>query len=308
MEVGRWRCEASFILFPRKFSFFVVALLWNPFWDDTDHFLSRFTPSLLFRSCADYVKHLMKTMKEKEHAVDQLKTDLEVKESKVEEDKALQESRSDPESVTSSLTASTSRAKHGEASSGNTKRKALFTGESDTANPSKKHRKASCDSATSEDSSSGEERASRGDSSDQSSSIDETKSSVSDITDSNRGSSSNNSGSGSEPDHLAGRHSTHASAATDEDEEQSDKQSSISNSSDAAVARENDSGDRHGDVVFNNGKNSDWIRKRPPEEISSLERSFELCYAEVFGKCHIPQLIAATSGKVVTCKYHEFGC
>jgi hypothetical protein len=257
----------------------------------------------------------MKTMKEKEHAVDQLKTDLEVKESKIEEDKALQESRSDPESVTSSLTASTSRAgmchglansrpsKHGKVSIG--KRKA-FTGESDTANPSKKHRKESSESATSEDSSGGEERASRGNSSDQSSSIDETVSSVSDITDSNRGSSSNNSGSGSEPRHLAGRHSTQASASTDEDEEQSEKQSSISTSSDVAVARGNDRGGRHGDVVFK--KNSDWIRKRPPEETSSLERSFELCYAEVFGKCHIPQLIAATSGKVVTCKCHEFGC
>ena len=53
------------------------------------------------------MKHLIKVTKEKEEAVNKAKSDLQMKERKVEEEKALQESRSDPESVMSSLTAST---------------------------------------------------------------------------------------------------------------------------------------------------------------------------------------------------------
>jgi len=72
-------------------------------------------------------------------------------------------------------------------------------------------------------------------------------------------------------------------------------------SSDAAVASGKTSRDRntgHKDVVFNNDKR--MSRKRPPEEVTSLERTFELNYEEVFHKSNTPQLIASTSGKIVT--------
>lgn len=58
-------------------------------------------------TCADYVKHLIKITQEKEAAVEQAKLDLTVREFKIVNVKALLESRSDPESVTSSLTTST---------------------------------------------------------------------------------------------------------------------------------------------------------------------------------------------------------
>ena len=59
--------------------------------------------SFLSYRCADYVKHLAKSTKEKEELVEKAKTDLEMSERKLEEDKASQE-RSDFESVASSLT------------------------------------------------------------------------------------------------------------------------------------------------------------------------------------------------------------
>ena len=64
--------------------------------------------SIYILSCADYCKHLMKTTKEKEDAVEKARNELEMKKRKLEEEKA-NESRSDPESVTSSLTGSTGR-------------------------------------------------------------------------------------------------------------------------------------------------------------------------------------------------------
>ncbi|KAL7567747.1 hypothetical protein ACA910_012079 [Epithemia clementina (nom. ined.)] len=58
-------------------------------------------------SCSDYVKHLVKTTKEKESAVEQAKRDLETKQRKLEEEKsAAQQDPSEPESTTSSLTVS----------------------------------------------------------------------------------------------------------------------------------------------------------------------------------------------------------
>lgn len=245
---------------------------------------------------------MIKTMKEKEETVNKLKSDLEVKQQKFEEDKALQESRSDPESVTSSLTSSTtgsSQACHQKVLDGDKKRKA---GSKDSSG-NKKQRKCSrhMSSVSTNEDSSGEDRGSRGPSA-QSFSIDKTVSSVSDITDSNRGSSSNNSGSGSAGSEVPTEQVSHVS--TDEGDEEQPSSSSIS--SDAAVASEKSSRGRHSgghhhkhkDVVFNHEKRPD--RKRPPEEVTSLERSFELDYEEVFDKSNIPQLIASTSGKIVT--------
>ena len=78
-------------------------------------------------------------------------------------------------------------------------------------------------------------------------------------------------------------------------------------SSDAAVRSErssnatHDSGSQHHidkDVIINE-KKSRSSQKRKSREMSSMSRSFELDYEEVFQKSNIPQVIAATSGKVV---------
>jgi PAS domain S-box-containing protein len=242
--------------------------------------------------CAEYVKHMMKIMKQKEDANNELKSDLEVKQRKIEEDKSAQESRSDPESsVTSSLTSSTSK-----------KRKASDSG-GDSSGNSKKHRMSSkrnmSESSGNEDSSGGEERTSgEGTSAQGFSSIDKNVSSMSDMTDSNPGSSSNDSGGDSGGDSGSGSGSTERVSPTSADEEERPSTGSIS--SDAAVVSQKSSLDSHNgkDVIFKTENSSD--RKRPSEEATSLERSFELDYEEVFDKSNIPQLIAGTSGKIVS--------
>jgi hypothetical protein len=240
---------------------------------------------------------MIKTMKEKEETVKKLRADLEVKQRKIEEDKALQESRSDPESVTSSLTLSTTGS--GQACHQNSDNDKKRKAGSEDSSENKKHHMFSRNmsgASSNEDSSGGEDRGSRVPSA-QRFSIDKTVSSVSDITDSNRGSSSNNSGSEVRTERVS---------RVSADEAEKEQPSSSIISSDAAVVSKKSSRDRHSgghrkhkDVVFNKEKKrSD--RKRKPEEITSLERSFRLDYEEVFDKSNIPQVIAATSGKIVT--------
>jgi PAS domain S-box-containing protein len=248
-------------------------------------------------SCAEYVKHMVMSTTDKTEAVEKLKNDLEAKKQKFEEDKAV-EGRSDPESVTSSLTADTSgsstRSQSSQAHGCDKKRKAVD--HNDGGGPSrsekKKQHRISSEAASEESSGEGREGGSG-----TGSGIGKTISTVSDLTDSNRCSSSNNSGSGS---------GTTDEVPTEQDSGEpgscgeGGQPSTSSISSDAAVATEKSSREKHSghkDVVFNNDKRS---RKRPPQEVTSLERSFELDYEEVFDKSNIPQLIASTSGKIIT--------
>ena len=154
-------------------------------------------------------------------------------------------------------------------------------------------------SGTGSGSGSGNSRTGSGSGGSGSAGISKTISSVSELTDSNRGSSSNNSGSGGgSSDDLPTEQDSNESNSGKREEVAADQPSTSSISSDAAVASEKTSRDRntgHKDVVFNNKS-----RKRPPEEVTSLERTFELNYEEVFHKSNIPQLIASTSGKIVT--------
>jgi len=57
-------------------------------------------------TCAAYVKYLIQETKKKEAAVEEARSNLAIRDRNFEEDKALQDSRSDPESVASTLTAS----------------------------------------------------------------------------------------------------------------------------------------------------------------------------------------------------------
>ena len=59
-------------------------------------------------TCTEYLKHLINVTKEKEEAVMKVKLEVIVYQQKIEENKALQESRSDRESVMSGLTNSSS--------------------------------------------------------------------------------------------------------------------------------------------------------------------------------------------------------
>lgn len=247
---------------------------------------------------------MVKATNEKEETVKKLKAELKVKQQKMEDDNAVQESRSDPESVTSSLTTSTngSSLSTSNAKADQTKKRKLESNSSDNHQKRSQRSRVTSSIASTEDSS-----GTSGGPSNQSFCIDKTVSSVSDVTDSNRGSSSNTSGSsgsgsggGSTEQEQAFRVSADETTAVGE------QPSSSSISSDAAVANETSSREQqiesrshdHKDVVFNNDSRSD--RKRPPGGAPSGERSSELDYEEVFDNSNVPQLIAGTSGKIVS--------
>lgn len=248
---------------------------------------------------------MVKATNEKEAVVEKLKSDLEVKQRQLEEEKAANE-RSDPESVMSSLTeestGSSRESSHHKSSSHGSieekKRKASPSDdEDDDRCKEKKHRVSSSEAATEDSSGEGRESRSGGTRSD---------------TESGSG---NGSGSANKPN--AKQFSTDKAISTVSDLTKSNRISSDSGecddtndirqpstssiSSDAAVASvkpDHEAQSGHRDVVFNNDRRSG--RKRPPEEVTSLERNFKLDYKEVFDKSNIPQLIAMTSGKIVT--------
>jgi hypothetical protein len=240
------------------------------------------------------VKHLIKETKNKEEAVNQAKSDLQMKERKVEEDKALQESRSDPESVMSGLTSSTgdssgtsnhhnTKKVSSDGSStddGQRKRKSSSVGTSSN----KKSRKAINSEQDSSESSSGDSQQQ------ERQCLDKATLSVSDITESNKGSSN----SGNEDSQNSNQRS--------DDDEASGTPSSISASSSAAVVQRRDRkkhGTNHADVVIKERKERNG---RVPDEVTSLEDSFILDYEEVFVKSNVPQIIATTAGRIVACK------
>jgi hypothetical protein len=105
---------------------------------------------------------------------------------------------------------------------------------------------------------------------------------MSDITDSNRGSSD---GSGDK-----------------NNDECSANQSTSSISSTAVVVRGEGShgkrGHGHGDVVFEKKRKRQHREKKP-----SISKSFDVDFEEVFLTSNIPQLIATPAGRIITCKY-----
>jgi len=104
-------------------------------------------------------------------------------------------------------------------------------------------------------------------------SADQTTSSVSDVTDSNKGSSTKSSS---------------------EDGKEMSNNASNSVSSDAAVASGPSSDNAHSDIIINGDRRSSHTARDV--------NSFDLDYEEVFVKSNVPQLLASTSGRIVTCK------
>jgi len=262
---------------------------------------------------------MIQSTEDKEKAINKLRADLEIKRQKIEEDKSAQESRSDPESVTSSLTSDTSGSKkHSRASAqhGTTQEATGKDGNTKRADARKDNMTSSRNSSTvstNEDSSGGDEGRASGASGSGSGSgepsapgfsIEPTAmTGVSDLTCSNQASSSNNSGS------VDGSGNTESMSPSNSADSRGgpDPHSAGSISSDAAVASQKSSGDHqsdqhshnHKDVIVDHGKRS--MRKRASEDTPSLKRSrpFGVDYQEVFNLSNVPQLIAMTSGKVV---------
>lgn len=240
--------------------------------------------------------------------MNKLRSELEVKQRKIEEDKAANESRSDPESVTSSLTSDdTNRSMHEHLG------KKQKTTEENAENSARmlKEKNMSVTStfnnvsvSTTEDSSGGEDRvcgasgsgSGSGEPSAQGFSVEQTEmTGVSDLTDSNRPSSSNNSGSGS-GDGSGNTESVSHGTKEDANKVSGNLPSGSSIISDAAVASEKSPGDdqnvkqshNHKDVVVDHTKR--------------IHRSsaYGVDYQEVFKMSNVPQLIATTSGRIVT--------
>lgn len=256
--------------------------------------------------CADYVKHLVKTTEEKEEAVEKAKSDLEVKERKLEEDKALLEGRSDPESVTSSLTASTASSRKGGDAPHDAKQV------SDTSNGAKRKAEEMDDDSANDvefkkakaeesgiDSSGGDDGGSGSGPQGHNISIGKMSSSVSELTDSNRGSS--DSGGEKVGAHNGAAHKKHPRS---EDDENVDLPSSSSVSSTAAVLRGGGShhcDDGHADVIIRTKKHARH-GKRFRDERSSLHRKFAVDYEEVFLTSNVPQILATPAGRIIACK------
>jgi len=263
--------------------------------------------------CAEYVKHMIKETKQKEETIKKLNSDLEVKKRKIEEDKSAQESRSDPESVTSSLTSDTNaslRHTRLKACTPPTKKQKV-TGDvnvNDGSTMRAAHTTSSQNMssiATNEDSSGGgEDRGSGGSGtgsggpSAQGFSVDKTEiTGVSDLTDSNRASSSSNSGSGD------GSGKTQSVSQNPVEQSQP---SGNSISSDAAVASQRtthgnefskEHQHNHKDVVVDHGQRAH--RKRSAGAMTSKGKKDDVDYEEIFATSNVPQLIATASGKVV---------
>lgn len=279
--------------------------------------------SLIFSfvySSTDYLKHLINTTKEKERNLQKTKIELSIRNQKLEEDNALQDGRSDPESITSSLTAGSSmeskvRVSRGstEAGSTNVAVVSIYKGSKpngttqdspeDTQEASKKCQRTSEKNDDDSNQSGGNMDSNNSGSghSGKNISVGKMSSSLSDITDSNRGSTD---GQGSKrtgsPDGL-GNGSKEVKASFDLSllaRKKSETKADSSISSTAAVVsgigkRKHDHRDT--DIIFTRD------RKRKYRENTSLDEGFELSYQEVFQSSNIPQSIATPAGRIVAC-------
>jgi PAS domain-containing protein len=277
------------------------------------------------------VKHLVQVNIDKEEALKKARADLEAKNKKIEEDDKAQQDPSDPESTTSSLTASTSSVgqrpapkKRGSSddhttdscndNNGKKREKTSTTRWSKESNgtthksnhaTSIEHTNAkapkpmlSHESSLSSATSSAEEGIRQQNRIPGVSFTHTMQASVSDITDSNKGSSSEGNSSSSDGCRCEGNFYSRESGSVG---------GTGSVSSDAAVARGQDNHGHdtsHADVVVTK------IRKRKIESASdasrsnndeptSLEKRFLLDYEEVFLKSNVPQILATTSGRIV---------
>lgn len=242
-------------------------------------------------TCAEYLKHLIKVTKEKEEKLAKTKADLSIRDQKLKEDKVLQDSRSDPESVTSSLTAfSTSTDNVQVASTVDTEKNTniqKYVSHNTSEGSSNQMTKKQCvDDGSGISSESGYKG--------KDISVNKMSSSLSDMTDSNKGSSD---GKGSNIGSESNR-----KAAVLSNEVSSHRSGEVEVSSTAAVVSgigSQEHGHEHADIVIKMGPR-DRKRKRH-EEKNSLEEGFVLNYEEVFMSSNVPQFIVTLAGRIITC-------
>lgn len=242
------------------------------------------------------MNHLKSITKEKEEKLEKTKADIALREQKLKEDQGLQDSRSDPESVTSSLT-------NFSTSSGN-----FVTNVSDDAKksdqgkPNPEQSAPSAPSTTPETSSDPPTKKSSTDDGSGSSSdsgpkgahiaVNKMSSSVSDMTDSNKGSSDGKTSTETDLKPSLVTSSEGCSQRHCEEEV----------SSTAAVVSgigSQEHGHTHADVVI---KTAQRKRKRQHEP-TSLDEDFVLNYQEVFMTSNVPQIISTLAGRIIICKY-----
>ena len=232
-------------------------------------------------SCSEYIKHLMKENREKEAAIEQAKIELEAKRRKISDDKAQQNS-SDPESTTSTLTVSSeghnrsppfdTTKRDPPESRGQSRPKRLCLRNQKLQESSLSEGSSGINASTSNEASNRQ----------QGMSIDPMVSSVSDITDSNKGSS--NSGSDDSP----GQDAVKSTPTVVSDAAVADVPDTVQDSQPNNI----------GDVVVRERKTTRGKRSRW-DETSAVD---DVDYGEVFQKSNVPQIVASVHGKIVACK------
>lgn len=235
---------------------------------------------------------MIEVAKEKEEKLVKTKADLAMREQKLKEEKVLQDARSDPESVTSSLTSfSTSSANVHPTSSPDidkiASKKKDKQQNSSVASSDEINKKQCIDDGSGVSNESGPKGKDY--------SVKKMSSSVSDMTDSNKGSSD-------------GKESKNGS---DDDKKTliatlevcSQRSGEIEVSSTAAVVSgigSQEHGHEHADIVIKTGPRR--RKRKHNEETNSLDDSFSLNYEEVFMSSNVPQMIATLAGRIITCK------
>jgi len=279
-------------------------------------------------TCAAYVKYLIQETKKKEAAIENARSNLAIRNQKLEEEKSLQDSRSDPESVTSSLTESSAFRTGDGRKGGNTVRSMRVISSSSGGGSDDTNNSKSCDSKKNDTvshdlRSEGQKETNArsntvgidGNSSDQKDGTmgpegqnislhnrSSTMSEISDGTLSSKGRSGSVSDSGdgtiSSSDLIVSDRNTSSDECETEDQSES---SSVSSTAAVTSGLGNkELNNLHANIMVKEGI-GDRKRRHDEREKTSLEMDFQLNYQEVFLASNIPQLIATQTGRIAIC-------
>ncbi len=274
-------------------------------------------PVFFLLSCGEYLNHLKSITKEKEDQLEKTKADLALRAQKLKEEQGYQGSRSDPESVTSSLTAFSTNSsnvvtntpddpKKNDQNKPNPLQSAQSETSSDKPNPSQSETSSSDKPNPSQSEVSPDQTPKKqviddgsGTSSDSGHkgthiAVNKMSSSISDMTDSNKGSSDGKTSTATE------LKATLVTAS----EGCSQRSGEVEVSSTAAVVSGIGSqkhGHTHADVVVKTGQRP--RKRKRHHEPTSLDEDFVLNYQEVFMTSNVPQIISTLAGRIIICKF-----
>merc|ERR1712238_360500 len=240
-------------------------------------------------TCTEYLKHLIKVTKEKEEAVMKAKLEVTVYQQKIEEDKALQESRSDRESVMSGLTNSSS-------GSGIIVRERGYSNQTEdnsTSTLSEENEASEGNQSTDIKICNMSSLSSNGDNT-----CDNKKTDPNMIYDS----STNNSNENSVESKPSGKNIQldKMNCCASERAENNNK-SQLQANEDIIKPKFKTSSPSISAVVSDNILESRKDKRKYEESSSSLDDDFALNYEEAFVTSNVPQLISTTAGRIITC-------